>query len=476
MFETIEYLFARGGRRRPFIRSDFIQLVFCVIIIGFYVALLASGRLIRVENIALEYFFKDRPAIKADSSIAMIEIGEESLRSIGRWPWPWHYHAKMIRLLNEWGAKAIVFDFFFDESIAALENDDLEKALEQAKQVYFPVMLGPKPEKKFWIHSLPVVLEPKGEGKIWTHSAAKLEKNVRALGHINAETDDDGVLRRISPYLAYGQEIHPYLALKVAYDQTGKPLRDFDELNLPLDADGKLFVNWTGKWKNSCEHYAYADLIRSYQELNQGLRPVLDPKVVKDKICLIGLTAGEFSSTKVNAFESACPSIAVHANVINSILTNQFVIPVAVTTNALCLVLVGFITSLLFVNFRNTVSFVMGLAIGVIWVVVCFMLFWFKGIWLYVFHELLLILTLFIFSALYSLVMSGLERARLFDLATRDGLTGLYVIRYFREVLNRTVKEALIKKAFLSLILIDIDNFKPVNDTYSHQAGDMVLR
>jgi len=61
-------------------------------------------------------------------------------------------------------------------------------------------------------------------------------------------------------------------------------------------------------------------------------------------------------------------------------------------------------------------------------------------------------------------------------LATRDGLTGLYVIRHFREVLNQIVKQVDAEKEPLSLILIDIDDFKKINDTYGHPAGDMVLK
>ncbi|MGD8192284.1 diguanylate cyclase domain-containing protein [Brevibacillus ginsengisoli] len=52
-----------------------------------------------------------------------------------------------------------------------------------------------------------------------------------------------------------------------------------------------------------------------------------------------------------------------------------------------------------------------------------------------------------------------------------DNLTGLYARRY----LNERVKRSLEMDAFGSLILIDIDYFKKVNDTYGHQVGDEVL-
>lgn len=57
----------------------------------------------------------------------------------------------------------------------------------------------------------------------------------------------------------------------------------------------------------------------------------------------------------------------------------------------------------------------------------------------------------------------------------RDGLTGLYNRSTFDELLKENMTLAERTGASLSLILIDIDNFKHVNDTYGHVAGDKVL-
>ncbi|WP_417897824.1 diguanylate cyclase [Bacillus haimaensis] len=57
-----------------------------------------------------------------------------------------------------------------------------------------------------------------------------------------------------------------------------------------------------------------------------------------------------------------------------------------------------------------------------------------------------------------------------------DFLTGLNNVRQFDEVWNQMVIHAEEKKERLSLLLIDIDHFKKVNDTYGHPVGDMVLR
>lgn len=67
-------------------------------------------------------------------------------------------------------------------------------------------------------------------------------------------------------------------------------------------------------------------------------------------------------------------------------------------------------------------------------------------------------------------------QAALQEQAIRDGLTGLYNRRYLDEMLEREVSRARREGIPLSLVMLDIDHFKRVNDTYGHQAGDEVLR
>ncbi|HEX8597619.1 MAG TPA: GGDEF domain-containing response regulator [Chloroflexia bacterium] len=62
------------------------------------------------------------------------------------------------------------------------------------------------------------------------------------------------------------------------------------------------------------------------------------------------------------------------------------------------------------------------------------------------------------------------------DLAIRDELTGLYNRRQMDRLLEEEVTRCLRYNHPLSLIILDIDNFKSINDTYGHLAGDQVLR
>lgn len=74
----------------------------------------------------------------------------------------------------------------------------------------------------------------------------------------------------------------------------------------------------------------------------------------------------------------------------------------------------------------------------------------------------------------------AIENALLFDrveeLAIKDGLTGLYLRRYFLERFDEEMSRHLRKEKEMSFVMIDLDHFKKYNDTFGHAAGDIVLK
>lgn len=65
---------------------------------------------------------------------------------------------------------------------------------------------------------------------------------------------------------------------------------------------------------------------------------------------------------------------------------------------------------------------------------------------------------------------------RFHELAIRDELTGLYNRRFFNQELARLVAESHANTKPLTLALIDLNDFKSINDTYGHHTGDAALR
>ncbi len=75
-----------------------------------------------------------------------------------------------------------------------------------------------------------------------------------------------------------------------------------------------------------------------------------------------------------------------------------------------------------------------------------------------------------------ALALSGLRLRETLRLqAIRDPLTGLFNRRYMEESLERELRRAMRKSTSVGIVMLDLDNFKYYNDTFGHEAGDVIL-
>ncbi len=94
-----------------------------------------------------------------------------------------------------------------------------------------------------------------------------------------------------------------------------------------------------------------------------------------------------------------------------------------------------------------------------------------------------LLVTFALMFVALNVVLSGLViepmarmNKKLEELATKDFLTDLVNRRRFFEQLESAMAEARVKKIGLSVVMLDIDFFKRINDTFGHDSGDVVLK
>ncbi|HPO17455.1 MAG TPA: GGDEF domain-containing protein [Candidatus Hydrogenedentes bacterium] len=81
-----------------------------------------------------------------------------------------------------------------------------------------------------------------------------------------------------------------------------------------------------------------------------------------------------------------------------------------------------------------------------------------------------------LFQQLGSQIAIAMHNAQLYAMAVTDGLTGLYVRRYFDLRMQEEFAQAQRYKRVFSVMLFDIDHFKKFNDLHGHQTGDRVLQ
>ena len=68
-----------------------------------------------------------------------------------------------------------------------------------------------------------------------------------------------------------------------------------------------------------------------------------------------------------------------------------------------------------------------------------------------------------------------LRENTILELSRKDGLTGAWNRRYLNEILQHEIESAARNGYFVSIIMLDLDFFKKINDKFGHHAGDKVL-
>ena len=81
-----------------------------------------------------------------------------------------------------------------------------------------------------------------------------------------------------------------------------------------------------------------------------------------------------------------------------------------------------------------------------------------------------------LFSTFKDITLQKSLETTLKEQASTDPLTGLYNCRQFETLAERGIRQAIEDNASYTLLMIDIDKFKNVNDTYGHDVGDIVLK
>lgn len=440
----------------------------------------------RFELLTLDYRFNLRHNRPGHADIVFIDMAEDSINVIGRWPWSRKWHAALIKILSPYKPKAIAFDVIFSEPQDETDDSALEESIRQAGVVYMPSVYDIDVGKSSTFH--------KGEGVIAIHEPLESLKAVlKGSGHINAVPDSDGILRRAPPVIKFKDKTTYQLGIKIGADLLGVKDEDisFDPIkhsislkrsdgtieNVPLDNRNQLIVNWIGKWGKDFKHYSYVDVIKSYTSIKEGVKPLIDLDVFKDKICVIGLTAAGLIDIKPIPIESAYPAVGTNAMIVSSVLNNDFIKEVPNWVNLLILIILSISATLALCDHRLLSGIMITVISMIVYAVISALLFGMFNIIVVMFYPLLAIGFSYILTASYTQILQSIERVHLFKQATRDGLTQLYNIRHFNLLFEAEFNNAsTLKFRALSIIMADIDNFKYANDTYGHQAGDLILR
>ena len=381
------------------------RIIIYVVAIAIISATATLSALRILDNYELELLdarYNLRPKISTNKNIVIIEIGDDTIDKIGKWPISRRYHATFIDALMEAKVKAIVFDVFFSEESEEAADNKLSEAIKKSGIVYLP-------------HIFNIVFQGKKDvpvaDKLQEGIIDKFKKYAKGVGFINIIPDIDGKYRRVPPLIKYQGKLYPHVCFLLAADYLGFKREDMTvkpgksvtlgDIKVPLDSNSNIIVNFPGKWIDTFRHYSYIDVIDSYIATrfpeSIGKKPIIDLDTLKDSVCFIGVTATATPDAHPSPFDSVYPGVGVHASLFNSLLDKKFIERANRSTNIIILLLLCFITYLVSKQARRTLlGFFLVFLFILCYILFAIGVFIFWGLWLDIFYPIVVMVIFYL--------------------------------------------------------------------------------
>lgn len=289
-----------------------ILIVAVSLVVTILFSLSFSGRIINLKLYDLYSMIKPRPS--EWNKILYVNIDDQSIDIVGRWPWPRNVIAEGVDVLKEFGAEKILFDIEFIEQSPDTLNYDfynqfkeqgnknisfsrlqpemilqpdkiLLKAMTEGEQDVYLACRGVDDTKKtrtdisqdefkeldiiynkYFLpltdikltNSLPV-------DRFMETPAFPLYLGAKGLGFTTADKDIDGSVRKIVLFRIHNNYLVPQLVLPIIMDEMkiikdkieikpGSYIRfvteDKKTITIPVNKRGEMFINWTKRWRD----------------------------------------------------------------------------------------------------------------------------------------------------------------------------------------------------------------------------------
>ena len=395
----------------------------------------------------------------ADDRIVVVAIDQKSLAELGRWPWSRRVHAELINRLTAAGVRGIGLDILLsDPALYDPEGDALlARALNRSGKVVLPVYAEAENRNGPTVELMPI---------------PEFSASAAALGHVETSQDADGVARSAFLRAGVGSAHWPSLALALSQ----------------LNASGAVATHLPGLRNPEPEQTAPQRWVRDYQvrvpyaDPADGFQHVPYADVLKGRVAvsklrgrwiLVGATATAIGEQVTvpgrNTAASRLSAVDYQANVLNMLLRGNAIVPLGLPAQLLLSISLVVAPLLLF-GLRGLHRIWQPIAVAaVLALLLSFLLLRFGNAW---FPPMSALAVLGIGALLW--LVRLLRRTR--HQAQSDLLTGLPNRLRFDEELGQALRQAQRSGQPLSLLLLDVDHFRRLNDRLGPQAGDEVLR
>ncbi|MEE9165028.1 MAG: CHASE2 domain-containing protein [Nitrospinota bacterium] len=296
------------------------------------------------------------PSYGASAPIAIVDIDDLSIESLGRWPWTRDVHGRLIEKLNQYGVRAVVFDILFSELDERYPEKDAQFLAEikhyrnvfLASAVNFSLrsgnILNLKAMERFQLkYPKGVKAEIRdGTGGLFPvpdfSAAAKgvgltnvFGENENVVpgesGRIEVSPRGQGVVRQFPMVLFLGEHLYPSLPLIVALDLLNIPIHQvrvepgefiqIGSMRLPIDMEGDMDLSFDQPF-TKYKHYSYVEVLKK----NKGNRF----QMLKDHVVIISYNATGLADYKVTPVSNYFPGSELIATAIDNILNYKNIV------------------------------------------------------------------------------------------------------------------------------------------------------
>ncbi len=349
------------------------------------------------ENFFYDAMLQLRPLQNVSPDIAIIEIDDKTLSQLGQWPLPRDFHATLVNIIDELGAKVIVFDVIFSEPT---EYDPAFAAsIHTSGHVYLPEVFD-FPEQA---NAQRILDHPNLRLTALTES---LQSAIPARGHINIFVDPDGKIRRVPLYIRDRSGIVPQLSLQAAcgFLKLNCANAQFEQnqitidhtLHIPVADKNEFLINYPGRWKESFTHFSYLEIIALYKNWVTHKSDLGRLAQLKDKACFIGLTAAGTVDLGASTLETNYPMVGLNASIFNSVLEKRFLQRVPVGVNIAIAIVIYLLCLWIGLTGKPIKSLLGNLALILLFLAGATVALHYAGIWVEIFLPLAIIVLVYL--------------------------------------------------------------------------------
>lgn len=445
---------------KKFFKLNPLTITLITIFLVFWAYLYGIPFLDIMELKTVDLRFSTRGALSPGPEVVMAVIDEKSLKAEGKWIWPRSKMVELVNKLSQNGAKVVGFDIGFlepddlriVETINAIQQksktfniqsrpledyledlklqSDSDKQLAEAiKNSDARVVLG------YFFH-----MDAGGAGDddpaaIQTHEknirgsryqfaryisaaaqyvplieAQMPESNINVIsdaakyaGYFNMLPDPDGVIRWIPAVFKFNQSLYAPLSLvsigayfdepiSVSVAEHGVTHVAVGNRSIPTDELGRILINYRGPAK-TFPHVSITDIL--HDNVPEGF--------FKNKIVLVGPTAMGIFDLRVTPFGTVFPGLEIHANVVDSILQNDFLQKPAWSAifDIAAMLTAGLLLGIFLPRFGVVPGALLSGALFGGYIVLCQYLFSLKGLILNLVYPLLVVLIIYVAITAY---------------------------------------------------------------------------